>query len=83
MQGFIGTGEITSSVVTGLGSAGDTTHSMRLSPRNSVIASGLANRFHGISVAPCNQELLDHCHNRDRAEAAGCRNHNPASTLIL
>lgn len=58
--GFIGTGEITSSIVTGLSSSGVTAHSIRLSPRNSVIANGLANRFHGISVASCNQEVLDH-----------------------
>lgn len=58
--GFIGTGEITSSIVTGLSSSGVTAHSIRLSPRNSVIANALANRFHGISVASCNQEVLDH-----------------------
>jgi hypothetical protein len=45
--GFIGTGEITSSIVTGLSSPG-------------VPAKGLANRFDGISVAFCNQEVLDH-----------------------
>jgi pyrroline-5-carboxylate reductase len=58
--GFIGTGEITSSIVTGLSSSGITAHSIRLSPRNSVIANGLANRSPGISVASCNQEVLDH-----------------------
>jgi pyrroline-5-carboxylate reductase len=58
--GFIGTGEITSSIVTGLSSSGVTTHSIRLSPRNSAIAKELANRFRGISVAACNQEVLDH-----------------------
>jgi pyrroline-5-carboxylate reductase len=58
--GFIGTGEITSSIVTGLSSSGVTTHSIRLSPRNPVIAKELANRFQGISVAFCNQEVLDH-----------------------
>jgi pyrroline-5-carboxylate reductase len=58
--GFIGTGEITSSIVTGLSSSGVTAHSIWLSPRNSAIANGLANRFHGISVASCNQEVLDH-----------------------
>jgi pyrroline-5-carboxylate reductase len=58
--GFIGTGEITSSIVTGLSTSGVTTHSIRLSPRNSAIAKELANRFHGISVALCNQEVLDH-----------------------
>jgi pyrroline-5-carboxylate reductase len=58
--GFIGTGEITSSIVTGLSSSGVPGHSIWLSPRNSAIANGLANRFQGISVASCNQEVLDH-----------------------
>lgn len=57
--GFIGTGEITLSIVTGLSSSGVAPHSIWLSPRNSAIAHGLANRFHGISVASCNQEVLD------------------------
>jgi pyrroline-5-carboxylate reductase len=58
--GFIGTGEITLSIVTGLSSSGVSAHSIWLSPRNSAVANGLANRFHGISVASCNQEVLDH-----------------------
>ena len=58
--GFIGTGEITSSIVTGLSSSGVTAHSIWLSPRNSAIANGLANRCKGISVASSNQEVLDH-----------------------
>ena len=60
LLGFIGAGEITSSIVTGLSLSGVTTHSIRLSPRNSAIARELANRFNGISVASCNQEVLDH-----------------------
>jgi len=58
--GFIGAGEITSSIVTGLSSSGITAHSIWLSPRNSAIADRLAKRFEGISVASCNQEVLDH-----------------------
>ena len=58
--GFIGTGEITSSIVTGLSSFGVTAHSIWLSPRNSVIANELASRFRGIFVASCNQDVLDH-----------------------
>src|SRR5579859_959866 len=58
--GFIGTGEIASSVVTGLSSSGATGHTIWLSPRNSAIANGLANRFHGIFVASSNQQVLDH-----------------------
>ena len=58
--GFIGTGEITSSIVTGLCSFGTTSHSIRLSPRNAVVARELSNRFGDISVASSNQEVLDH-----------------------
>ena len=58
--GFVGTGEITSSVVTGLCSFGTTPHSIRLSPRNAAVARELSNRFEGISVAASNQEALDH-----------------------
>ncbi len=58
--GFIGTGEITSSIVTGLRSSGVTAKSIWLSPRNSAMANGLADRFQGILVASCNQEVLDH-----------------------
>src|SRR5215470_16575946 len=61
--GFIGTGEITSSIVTGLCSLGPTSHSIRLSPRNAAVARELVNRFKGrftgISVASSNQEVLD------------------------
>ena len=57
--GFIGTGEITSCIVTGLSSCG-VAHSIRLSPRNAAIAHGLADKFPGVSVASHNQEVLDH-----------------------
>jgi pyrroline-5-carboxylate reductase len=60
LLGFIGVGEITSSIVTGLSLSGVTAHSIRLSPRNSAIARELANRFKRVSVASCNQEVLDH-----------------------
>ena len=59
--GFIGTGAITSSIVTGLCSSRGSPHSVRLSPRNRAVAEELANRFNGISIASCNQEVLDHC----------------------
>jgi len=57
--GFVGTGEITSSIVTGLRSSGGTDHAICLSPRNPVIARELANHFDGVSVASSNQEVLD------------------------
>jgi pyrroline-5-carboxylate reductase len=59
--GFIGTGAITSSIVTGLSSSDVSAHSIRLSPRNSAIAHRLASRLHAVSVASGNQEVLDHC----------------------
>jgi pyrroline-5-carboxylate reductase len=59
--GFIGTGEITSSIVTGLCSSVTMPHSIRLSPRNAAIAKKLANRFNGVSISSCNQDVLDHC----------------------
>src|SRR5215472_14707317 len=58
--GFIGTGEITASIVTGLHSFGTTPHTIQLSPRNPAIANKLAGRFGGIGIASCNQEVLDH-----------------------
>jgi pyrroline-5-carboxylate reductase len=59
--GFIGTGEITSSIVTGLCSSVAMPHSIRLSPRNAAVAKKLANRFNGVSISSSNQEVLDHC----------------------
>ncbi len=58
--GFIGTGEITASIVTGLSSSGAKAHTIWLSPRNPVIARTLADRFEGTVVASSNQEVLDH-----------------------
>ena len=49
--GFIGTGEITASIVTGLHSFGTTPHTIQLSPRNPAIANKLAGRFGGIGIA--------------------------------
>jgi len=57
--GFVGTGAITSAIVTGL-SSGDGEHgSILLSPRNPGIAADLANRFPNVSVASSNQDVLD------------------------
>jgi pyrroline-5-carboxylate reductase len=58
--GFLGTGAITSAMVTGLNSAG-TAYPVVVSPRNAAVAAGLADRFPQVSVAPSNQEVLDRC----------------------
>jgi len=59
--GFVGTGEITLAMVTGLSSSDAERHSIRLSPRNLAIATDLAHRFPGVSIASSNQDVLDHC----------------------
>jgi pyrroline-5-carboxylate reductase len=57
--GFVGTGAITSAIVTGLSSGVAEQCSIRLSPRNPGIASDLANRFPKVSIASSNQDVLD------------------------
>ncbi len=58
--GFIGTGEITSAMVTGLSSS-DAHYSIRLSPRNRAISTDLAHCFSNVSVAASNQDVLESC----------------------
>lgn len=57
--GFIGAGEITASLVTGLSSFETPAHPISLSPRNSSVAAELSHRFPGVSVASSNQEVLE------------------------
>jgi len=59
--GFLGTGTITSAIVTGLSSSGIHSHPIRVSPRNSAVAADLANRFPQVSVASSNQQVVDEC----------------------
>jgi len=56
--GFLGTGAITSAMVTGLHAAGSG-HSILVSPRNPEVAAGLAARFPEVRVAGSNQEVVD------------------------
>jgi len=55
--GFLGTGHITSAMVTGLGSSYD--DPIWLSPRNAEVAADLARRFPRVSVGASNQDVLD------------------------
>lgn len=57
--GFVGTGEITAAIVTGLSSGSAHDLSIRLSPRNHAIAARLADRFAAVSIASSNQDVLD------------------------
>ncbi len=58
--GFLGTGEITSAMVTGL-SSGDEAPAIVVSPRNAEAAAMLAGRFPRVSVAASNQQVVDDC----------------------
>jgi len=58
--GFIGTGALTSAIVTGLKSLPDDVPVV-LSPRNAAIAADLAARFPDVHVAADNQAVLDAC----------------------
>lgn len=59
--GFIGTGALTSAIVTGLKSAADKSVPVVLSPRNQENAAGLALRYPDVRVAADNQAVLDSC----------------------
>ena len=59
--GFIGTGALTSAIVTGLKSVPDNDAALILSPRNEEISAGLAERFPGVQVAADNQAVVDGC----------------------
>jgi pyrroline-5-carboxylate reductase len=59
--GFIGTGTITSAIVSGLNSLGSTTFTFLLSPRNAGVAASLASAFDNVTVAASNQAVLDGC----------------------
>lgn len=58
--GFLGTGTITSAMVTGLNAA-RSEYAMLLSPRNEAIAGDLARRFPNVAVASSNQAVVDAC----------------------
>lgn len=59
--GFIGTGALTSAIVTGLKSVPGDSVPVLLSPRNEEIAAGLASRYPDVRIATDNQAVLDHC----------------------
>src|SRR5919109_1355759 len=57
--GFVGTGAITSAIVTGLNAAGAGRDTILVSPRNAGVAAALAAKFSNITVAASNQAVLD------------------------
>ena len=59
--GFIGTGKITSSVVTGICGSKIPYKNIILSPRNRSIAKKLKKKYRKVSIAKNNQEIVNSC----------------------
>ena len=59
--GFIGTGKITSSVVTGICRSRISFKKIILSPRNRIVAKKLKKQFRKVSIAKNNQEIVNSC----------------------
>jgi len=59
--GFIGTGKIASSVITGISKSKISFKKIIISPRNRVIAKDLKKKFKKIIIAKNNQEIVDKC----------------------
>ena len=59
--GFIGTGKITSSVVTGICGSKIPYKSIILSPRNRIVAQKLKKKYRKVSIAKNNQEIVNSC----------------------
>ena len=59
--GFIGTGKIASSVVTGICRSKITFTKILLSPRNKNVAKKLKKKFRKVSIAKNNQEIVNSC----------------------
>lgn len=57
--GFIGTGAITSAIVTGLNAGGVGSDTILVSPRSAGTAAALAAKFSNVKVAASNQAVLD------------------------
>ena len=59
--GFIGTGKITSAVVTGICGSKISFKKILLSPKNRNVARKLKKKFKKVSIAKNNQEVLNSC----------------------
>ncbi len=59
--GFIGTGKIASSVITGICSSRISFTKILVSPRNKKIANSLKTKFKKVTIGKNNQEIVDNC----------------------
>jgi pyrroline-5-carboxylate reductase len=59
--GFIGTGKIASSVITGICKSKISVKQIIISPRNKSIAKSLKQKFKKVIIAKDNQQIIDKC----------------------
>ena len=59
--GFIGTGKIASSVITGICNSKIIFKNILISPRNKLIAKKLSKKFKKVVIAKNNQEIVNNC----------------------
>mgnify|MGYP005705422095 FL=1 len=59
--GFIGTGKIASSVITGICKSKIKFNKILVSPRNKIIAQNLNKKFKKVTIAKNNQQIVDDC----------------------
>ena len=59
--GFIGSGKITSSVITGISNSNIAYKKILISPRNKDTAKNLKQKFKKVSIAKDNQQIIDDC----------------------
>ena len=59
--GFIGTGKIASSVITGICTSKISFKKILVSPRNRIVAQKLKRKFRKVSIAKNNQEIVNSC----------------------
>jgi len=59
--GFIGTGKITYSVISGICTSKISFNKILISPRNRLIAKNLKKKFKKVTIAKNNQEIVDNC----------------------
>jgi len=59
--GFIGTGKIASSVITGICTSKISFNKIIISPRNKSIAKDLKQKFNKVTIAKDNQQIVDKC----------------------
>ena len=59
--GFIGTGKISSSVITGICGSNISFNKILVSPRNRSVAQNLAKKFKKVFIGKSNQEIVNSC----------------------